>query len=103
MKEHFKTKIKHILQHPLTQKTFISMKPEKSFLGIVGVMFFFLLPEGIAYFYAPEITHYAKESLTLSSSFLETSVYEMLIMAFEEGVSWLNVGIGSVLLVWLFV
>ncbi len=97
-----KKRIKEITEHPVAQHTLRSLKPEKSLWGILGVVFFFIAPEIVAYFFGEAITVYAKESLMVSSSWVDKYTYEMLITLFEEGVSWLNVSIGSVLLVWLF-
>ena len=78
------------------------MKPEKSFWGIIGVLVFFILPEVIAFFWSVEITQYAEAKLHLSSSFAEEKSYELLISMFKEGMSWFNLSLGMVLLVWLF-
>ena len=102
MKQTLKNKAKSIAKHPATKKALNDMKPEKSLWGILGVLFFFILPEIVAYFYAQEITTFAKNALLEHPPLMEKYLYDLLIMLFEEGVSWLNFGIGVVLLVWLF-
>ena len=97
-----KRRLKQLSQNPKVKQAVVSMKPEKSLFGILGVVVFFILPEVVAYFWGVDITHYAKESLTLSGSFLEDKYYEALIMLFEEGMGWVNLLIGLVMLVWLF-
>lgn len=97
-----KKKLKQIATHPIAQKTLNDIKPEKSLWGILGVLVFFIAPEVIAYFYSQEITRFAQERLLTQPSILEKSLYDVLIILFEEGISWLNLGIGVVLLVWLF-
>ena len=102
VKQTLKTKAKSIVEHPATKKALHDMKPEKSLWGILGVLLFFIAPEIIAYFYSQEITLFAKEALLKQPPLFEKTLYNVLIMLFEEGVSWLNLGIGVVLLVWLF-
>lgn len=102
MKQTLKNKAKSIAQHPATKKALKDMKPEKSLWGILGVLLFFIVPEVIAYFYAQEITTFAKNALLEHPPLMEKYLYDLLVMLFNEGVSWLNLGIGVALLVWLF-
>lgn len=102
MKQKIKAKAKAIAQNPQTKQAIASMKPEKNFWGISGVVLFFFVPEIIAYFWGADITTYAKNELLTPHDFIETQYYEMLVMLFEEGVSYLNLAIGIALLVWLF-
>lgn len=78
------------------------MKPDKSIWGFVGVVLFFIAPEVIAFIYGVEITHYAKEGLSIASSAVERQYYNLLVMLFEDGGSWINLIIGFTLLIWLF-
>jgi len=78
------------------------MKPEKNLWGIGGVILFMIVPEIIAYIWGADITQYAQNSLLNTQDFLETKYYELLVMLFEDGVSYLNLAIGIALLVWLF-
>ncbi|DAB28835.1 MAG: hypothetical protein A2513_07810 [Sulfurimonas sp. RIFOXYD12_FULL_33_39] len=102
MKEKIKAKAKEIATNPNTKKALLSMKPEKNFWGISGVVLFLILPEIVAYIWGADITAYANEQLKISDDFLEIKYYEMLVMLFEEGMSYLNLAIGIALLVWLF-
>lgn len=102
MKQKLKAKVKEIAQHPQTKQALASMKPEKNFWGIGGVILFMIVPEIIAYIWGADITQYAQNSLLNTQDFLETKYYELLVMLFEDGVSYLNLAIGIALLVWLF-
>jgi len=102
MKDKIKTKAKAIVQNPNAKKALQSMKPEKNFWGIAGVILFFIVPEAIAFIWGADITSYAKAQLELSSGFLEQNYYELLVMLFEEGMSYVNLAVGIALLVWLF-
>ena len=102
MKEKIKAKVQSVAQNPNTKKALESMKPEKNIWGISGVLLFFIAPEIIAFVWGADITMYAKERLALSHDFLEQKYYELLVMLFEEGISYINLAIGIALLVWLF-
>ncbi len=102
MRDKIKAKAQAIAQNPNTKKALQSMKPEKNFWGIGGVILFFIVPEIVAYIWGADITAYANEQLKISEDFLETKYYELLVMLFEEGMSYLNLAIGVALLVWLF-
>lgn len=78
------------------------MKPEKNLWGIGGVILFFIVPEIIAYIWGVDIVGYAQNELLQPQNFLEEKYFELLLMLFEEGVSYLNLVIGIALLVWLF-
>jgi len=95
-------KFQKIARHPAAKKLLSDMKPEKSLWGILGVLFFFIAPEIIAYFWASDIVQYAQNGLSLHPVTLERYNYELLIKLFQDGVSWFNLSFGVVLLVWLF-
>jgi len=102
MKHKLKAKVQQIAQHPKTKKAFLSMKPEKSLWGVLGVILFFIVPEIIAFIWGINITSYANRELLLATSMIGQQYYKLLIMLFEEGGSWMNLGMGIVLLIWLF-
>lgn len=102
MKHKLKAKIQQIAHNPNTKKAFLSMKPEKSMWGFFGVIFFFILPEIIAFIWGVNITSYANRELLLATSMIEQQYYKLLIMLFEDGGSWVNIGMGIVLMIWLF-
>ncbi|MDK9694154.1 MAG: hypothetical protein OEL19_07925, partial [Sulfurimonas sp.] len=102
MRQKIRAKAEAIAQNPHAQKALQSMKPEKNFWGISGVLLFFIAPEIIAYIWGADITEFAKTELLAPHDFLEKQYFELLIMLFEEGISYLNLAIGMALLVWLF-
>ncbi len=102
MSEKIKTKTREILKNQNTKKALSSMKPEKNLWGIGGVILFFIVPEIIAYIWGVDIVGYAQNELLQPQNFLEEKYFELLLMLFEEGVSYLNLVIGIALLVWLF-
>jgi hypothetical protein len=102
MRHKIKAKAMEIAKNPHTQKALQSMKPQKNLWGISGVVLFFIVPEIIAYICGVDITEFAKNELLLPHDFLEKQYFELLVMLFEEGMSFLNLSIGLALLVWLF-
>ena len=102
MKHKLHAKIRQIAQNPATKHALISMKPEKSVWGVLGIILFFILPEIIAFTWGAEITASAKEGLSHTPAFLEMSYFKTLVWTFEDGGSWLNLTVAAALLVWLF-
>ncbi|QFR43132.1 hypothetical protein CVO_05490 [Sulfurimonas sp. CVO] len=102
MKEKIKAKAQAIVQNPNAKKALQSIKPQKNFWGIGGVVLFFIVPEIIAYIWGEDITKYANNELLKPQDFLNTQYYELLVMLFEEGISYINLAIGIALLIWLF-
>ncbi len=102
MQHKIKNKARQLAQNPGTKKAVMSMKPEKTVWGFIGIVLFFIAPEVIAFIWGGDIMLYAKEGLLATTSVIERQYYDMIVMLFEEGVSWLNLTIGLVLLIWLF-
>ncbi|MBU1642271.1 hypothetical protein KKE54_02830, partial [bacterium] len=80
----------------------ISMKPAKTLWGFFGVLFFFIVPELIGFIWGADITGYAQSELLTATSAVQQQYYDLLIMLFDEGGSWVNLAIGMALLIWLF-
>lgn len=102
MHHKIKAKAEQIAQNPATKQAFMSLKPAKTIWGFVGVTLFFIAPEIIAFIWGADITRFAKEELLITTSLMERQYYNVLVMLFEEGGSWLNLAIGAGLLIWLF-
>ncbi|MBV5320985.1 MAG: hypothetical protein JZU62_04815 [Sulfuricurvum sp.] len=102
MKQKLHAKARQIAQNPATKRALISMKPEKSVWGFFGIIFFFIVPEIIAFLWGIEITAYAQEELLHAPALIEKSYLDMLVMLFEDGGSWFNLAIGAALLIWFF-
>lgn len=97
-----KQKIKQIAQNPATKKAFLSLKPEKSMWGFLGIVLFLIAPEIIAFIWGTDITVYAKSHLPHATSLVEGKYYDLLVMMFEDGGSWFNLAIGIAFLFWFF-
>ena len=102
MRHKISKKARQISKNPAVKKAVMSMKPARNIWGISGVIFFFILPEIIAFVWGEQITAYAREQLAYNLDMAEHYYYEGLVMLFEDGMSWINLLIGIALLVWLF-
>ncbi len=103
MKQKLQNKARQIASHPKVRQSVRQMKPAKTVWGFLGVVFFFIAPEIVAFIWGADITAYAHaQMLKPPSTEFEALWYEGLIMMFEDGGSWLNLGIGFGLLAWLF-
>lgn len=102
MNQKITSKAIEIAQSPKTKQALMSMKPERTVWSFLGVIVFLIVPEIVAFIWGGDITAYAKEAVPTATSAVEQKYYELLIMLFEEGGSWINLGIGAALLVWLF-
>ncbi len=94
-------RVKKAATSPAAKAAVKSMKPEKSIWGFLGVALFFILPEIVAFIWGGAITEYAKNALSHDPGALEY-YYDALVFLFEKGGSWVNLGVGIALLVWLF-
>ena len=89
-------------QDPKLKKAVTSIKPEKSVWGILGVFAFFFLPELITYIWQEPLVSWAHQhSITEPLESLRL-LYGQLEEMFAGGVSWVNIGIGILLLIWLW-
>lgn len=102
MKHKIKSKAQQLVKNPIAKKALLSMKPDKSLWGFLGIVFFLIVPEIIAFIWGINITAHAKAQLPLATFFVEEQYYNLLIILFEEGGSWVNIAIAIALLIWLF-
>ncbi|KFN39379.1 MAG: hypothetical protein JU82_07380 [Sulfuricurvum sp. MLSB] len=102
MKHTLKAKARQIVQSPVTRKALQSMKPEKSMWGFLGIVLLLIVPEIVGFIWGSDITAYAERGLAQSPEMIEKYYYELLVMLFEAGGSWVNLAIGVALLVWFF-
>jgi len=100
-----RNKIKHIQnkidQDPKLQKAVDSIKPKKGIWGILGIILFFFLPEAITYIWQNELVNWAHLHSITEPLAMQRWLYAELEDMFASGVSWLNLTIGSLLLLWV--
>jgi len=101
MKKRIKSAARRAAKNPALRKSAQSLKPSRSIWGVLGVLFFFILPEVISFIWSPEITEWAHAHTATEPTEIGRRTYWLLEMLFEDGVSWLNLGIGIALLGWL--
>jgi hypothetical protein len=102
MKQKLHAKARQIIQSPVTKQALSSMKPEKSLWGFLGIIFFLIAPEIIAFIWGADITTYANNALKLSPIWFQKYYFDFLVWMFKDGGSWFNLAIGIAFLIWLF-
>jgi hypothetical protein len=102
MKEKIKAIQNKIDQDPKLQKAVASIKPKKGIWGMLGIILFFFLPELITYIWQDELVSWAHAHSITEPLEMQRWVYSELEEMFKAGVSWFNLAIGSLLLLWLF-
>jgi len=100
MREKIKT-IQERLEHdPKFQEAVEKIRPEWSFWGIMGVAFFFFVPELVTAIWQEPLIHWAHLHSITEPLAPMRKMYAMLEEMFRDGVSWVNVGLGVLFLVW---
>ncbi|WP_294950987.1 hypothetical protein [Sulfurovum sp.] len=102
MKERLKNAVKRTAQNPVLRKSAESIKPNRSIWGVLGVVFFFILPEIVGFVWGAEITAWAHQRNLIDPTETGKKLYWLIGKLFEDGGSWVNLTIGVLLLVWLF-
>jgi len=98
-----KQKFKQAIQNPKVKVALKQMKPERNILGFLGVFILIILPELIALAYGNEIVTYARTSLLNQDISIFSEYYlKGLLFLFEEGVSYVNLVLGCIFLIWMF-
>ena len=76
------------------------LAPSKSYLGLIGIVVFFFVPEIIAFFWGDEIKSYFLNLEKASSSFFEAYFYKVLQSLGENSI--FNIVLGVLFLIWFF-
>jgi hypothetical protein len=101
MKKYIKSAAQRAANNPVLQKSAQSLKPDQSLWGVLGVLLFFILPEIVSFIWGAEITEWAHAHTITEPTEIGRRMYWILEKLFEDGISWLNLGIGIALLGWL--
>ncbi|MHC3994359.1 hypothetical protein ACXWTF_05980 [Thiomicrolovo sp. ZZH C-3] len=102
IREKIATAAYRLKHNPALRRSLAQMKPKKTVWGFLGVVLFFFVPEMIAFIWGADITAYAHAQMLDVPAEPLATWYELLVMLFEEGGSWVNLGIGFAFLLWLF-
>lgn len=101
MKERIKFVTRHVVQNPVLQKSAQSLKPKRSILSVLGVVLFFIVPEIVGFIWGEKIRSWAHTGTLTEATEMGQRFYWLLEKLFEDGGSWIGLGIGVLLLVWL--
>ena len=102
MKKRIKSAAERAAKNPVLRKSAQSLKPSQSIWGALGVVLFFIAPEIVGFIWGGEITARAHTRTLTEPTEVGRGLYWLLEKLFEDGGSWVNLGIGVLLLVWLF-
>jgi len=102
MKKRIRSVADRVAKNPVLQKSTQSLKPNRSILGVLSVLLFFIVPEITGFIWGAEIRDWAHTQILSEPTEVGRKVYWLLEKLFEDGGSWVNLSIGVLLLIWLF-
>jgi len=101
MKEKIKKIQKRIDSDPKLKEAVSKIKPKKNIWGILGIVLFFFVPELVTYIWQDELIAWAHLHSLTEPLELQRWTYKQLETMFISGVSWVNITLGIVLLIWV--
>jgi hypothetical protein len=102
MRERFKYAVRRTVQNPVLRKSAETLKPDRTLWGIAGVFFFFIFPEIVGFLWGEDLTAWAHKKMLIEATEAGRKMYWLIEKIFEDGGSYINLGIGLLLLLWLF-
>ena len=87
---------------PKLKKAIDSIRPKRTVWGVVGIVLFFFVPEIITYIWQPELVSWAHLHAITEPMAMQRALYAQLEKMFADGVSWFNIVLGSLLLIWVW-
>ncbi len=101
MKEKIKQIHGKLEQDSRFQKVVDSIRPKKGIWGIAGILLFFFLPEAITYIWQDELVSWAHLHSITEPIAMQRWLFTQLEEMFASGISWVNLMIGTLLLLWV--
>jgi len=101
MKEKIKEIQARIDNDPKLKEAVEKIKPKKSIWGILGIVMFFFVPELVTYIWQDELISWSHLHSVTEPLEMQRWLYTQLEEMFASGVSWFNIGLGVLLLVWV--
>ncbi|SFV55316.1 hypothetical protein MNB_SV-8-318 [hydrothermal vent metagenome] len=102
MREKIKEIQSHIENDPKLKEAVARIKPKRNFWGIAGVILFFFVPELVTYIWQDELVSWCHLHSLTEPLEMQRWLYTKLEEMFRNGVSWLNISIGVLLLIWVW-
>ncbi len=100
-KERLQKAAQRAAANPVLRRSARSLKPEATLWGMAGTILFFILPEVVGFLWGSEITAWAHRKMLEEPDAMGRKVYWLIEKLFEDGGSWVNLGIGVAILGWL--
>ena len=101
MKNKIQSISQRIVENPALRQSVELLKPKINIWGVLGIILFFISPEIIGFVWGSDIATWAHAQVFNEPTAIGRQVYWLLEEFFKNGGSWLNLGIGILLLVWL--
>lgn len=102
MKQRLHAFHKRVENDPKLKRAIDSIRPKRTFWGVAGIVLFFFVPEIITYIWQPELVAWAHLHSITEPLAVQRTLYTLLEKMFADGVSWFNIGIGVLLLIWIW-
>jgi hypothetical protein len=103
MREQINEIQKKLRENPKFQEQIKNMKPKRSIWGFLGVILFFFVPEILNDFYSKEILEWLKNyAQGAPNEQMRDSLIWLSQKTFDGEVSYLNITLGILFLIWLF-
>lgn len=102
MREKIKEIQKRINNDPKLKEAVKNIKPKRNIWGILGIVLFFFLPELLTYIWQEELISWAHEHMLTEPLEIQRWLYGKLEEMFIAGVSWLNITLGVLFLLWMW-
>lgn len=101
MKNKLESVARKVATSQALKQSLSTLKPDLSIGGVLGVLFFFIIPEIVGFIWGVNIAAWAHAQVFTEPSAIGRSVYWMLEKIFKNGGSWINLTVGILLLGWL--
>lgn len=101
MKNKLESVSRKVVANQVLKQSLSRLKPKLSIGGVLGVLFFFIIPEIVGFIWGVNIAAWAHAQVFTEPSAIGRSVYWMLEKIFKNGGSWINLTVGILLLGWL--
>jgi len=102
MREKIKKIQKRIDSDPKLKEAVEKIKPKRNLWGIWGIVLFFFIPELLTYIWQAELISWTHEHTLTEPLAVQRWLYSKLEEMFISGVSWFNIALGVLLLLWVW-
>ena len=96
-------KLKEIKSNPKIKQELKKLKPKRNIWGFMAVITLFFVPEVLNYFYSKEINSWIYNyALNAPNEWMRDTLIWLGKKSFDGEISYLNISLGVLFLIWLF-